>query len=247
MPQISDKLNQISPPAFVSRTYDMVDDPSVDAIVSWSETLLIVIGLSMHINFLRDQKHLLGTIRKEKHVNLVQQQNENNRRIAGVNKKQRLPNLEDSHFTTDFDGQIIEYQPLLNEAAQAMLMQLNFASPSHRLDVDSISVNYIPSPASTQLYNGGTCVTLSEVAPTSGHSLLSVSSGYSEKDLSAAISEIQSSGVVADAFTITTSPLPDTSILDALEEELGLPHMQDMGLENKGIEILGADFMGHGH
>ncbi|KAI3993035.1 hypothetical protein MKX01_009778 [Papaver californicum] len=37
MPQISDKVNQISPPAFVSKTYDMVDYPSIDVIVSWSE------------------------------------------------------------------------------------------------------------------------------------------------------------------------------------------------------------------
>ncbi|KAI3993365.1 hypothetical protein MKX01_010108 [Papaver californicum] len=257
----------------------------------------------MHTDFLRGQKHLLETIRKEKHVEvqrqqqqpqgqsssvggggvesdkhvliqeivklrqqkqstdhqlgqrlqgmeqqqqqmisflakamqspgflaqLVQQQNENNRRIAGAKEKRTLPNLEDGHSTTVFDGHIIKYQPLLNETAQAMLMQLNLASPSHKLDVGSISIDDIPSPSSIQLYNG-------------------ISSGYSGIHPSAVISEIQSSGVVTDAFTTTTSPLPDTSILDALEEELGLPHMQYMGLENKGIEIPGANFVGHGH
>ncbi|KAI3997217.1 hypothetical protein MKX01_009061 [Papaver californicum] len=366
MPQISDKLNQNSPPAFVSKTYDMVDDPSTDAIISWSESnnsfviwqppelardilprffkhnqlcsfarqlnsyvrfrkvdrdrfeyahrfskrSKTVVGdnqegktcqsaeattagqsssvggacvevrkfcLKEEIERLKSDKHVLmqeivklrqqqqstdhqlqtleqrlqGMEQQQQQMisflvkamrspgflaQLVQQQNENNRRIAGVNKKRRLPNLEDGHSTTVSDGQIIKYQPLLNEAAQAMLMQLNLASPSHRLDVDSISIDDIPSPSSTQLYSGSTCVTLSEVAPTSGHSLLSVSSGYSGMRPSAAIFRRLNLLV----------PLPDTSILDALVEELGLPHLQDMGLENEGIEIPGADFVGHG-
>ncbi|KAI3856009.1 hypothetical protein MKW92_026527 [Papaver armeniacum] len=189
---------------------------------------------------------------------LVQQQNGNNRRIAGVNKKRRLPNLEDGHSTTASDGQIIKYQPLLNEAAQAMLMHPNLAaSPSHRLDIDtngdSISIDDISSPSSTQLDSGSATnriagVTLLEVAPTSVHSLLSVPSGCSAISFtfirmrpSAAISEIQSSGDVKDTLT-TTSPLPDMSFLDALEKDL----MQDMELENEGIEIPGADFVAHG-
>ncbi|MCL7030512.1 hypothetical protein MKW94_021986 [Papaver nudicaule] len=390
MPPSSNNLNGISPPPFLSKTYDMVDDPSTDSVVSWSSSNNSFVVWNppefardllpkffKHNNFssfvrqlntygfrkvdpdrwefanegfLRGQKHLLKTISRRKPVNvqpqqqqpqgqsssvgacvevgkfgleeeierlkrdknvlmqelvrlrqqqqstdhqlqtlgqrlqgmeqrqqqmmsflakamqspgflaqLVQQQNENNRRIAGVNKKRRLPkhedNLEDGHSTTAADGQIIKYQPLLNEAAQAMLMQLNLASPSHRLDVDtngdSISIDDIPSPSSTQLDSGSTSnrisgVTLSEVAPTSGHSLLPVSSAYSGMRPSAAISEIQSPSAVTDTVT-TTSSLPDMSILDALEEELTeFPHMHDMGLENEGIEIPGADFADHG-
>ncbi|KAI3855673.1 hypothetical protein MKX03_030530 [Papaver bracteatum] len=391
MPPSSNNLNGNSPPPFLSKTYDMVDDPTTDAVVSWSSSNNSFVVWNppefardllpkffKHNNFssfvrqlntygfrkvdpdrwefanegfLRGQKHLLKTISRRKPVNvqaqqqqpqgqsssvgacvevgkfgleeeierlkrdknvlmqelvrlrqqqqstdhqlqtlgqrlqgmeqrqqqmmsflakamqspgflaqLVQQQNENNRRIAGVNKKRRLPkhedNLEDGHSTTAPDGQIIKYQPLLNEAAQAMLMQLNLASPSHRLDPDtngdSIFIDDIPSPSSTQLDSGSTSnrisgVTLSEVAPTSGHSLLSVSSGYSGMRPSAALSEIQSCGAVTDSVTTTTSPLPDMSILDELEEELTeFPHMQEMGLENDGIEIPGSDFVGHG-
>ncbi|MCL7046973.1 hypothetical protein MKW94_012677 [Papaver nudicaule] len=166
---------------------------------------------------------------------LVQQQNDYSRRIVGVSKKRRLP----THVDNASDGQIIKYQPLLNEAAQAMLMQLNLASPSHRLNVgpnvDSILIDDIPAPSSTQLDSGNRIsgVTLSEVAPTSGHSLLPASSGYLGMRPSAAISEIQSSGVETDRLTTTTSPWPGMSKLAALEEEL----MQDMGLENEGIEI----------
>ncbi|MCL7043056.1 hypothetical protein MKW94_023440 [Papaver nudicaule] len=224
---------------------------------------------------------------------LVQQQNVSNRRIAGVvNKKRRLPMLEDNLegcYSSASDGQIIKYQLLLNEAAQAMLMQLNLASPSrlvdvdangdsisvedmpspsHRLDAgtngnsisiedipspshildactngDSISFDDIPSPSNTPLDSTSTSnwisgVTLSEVAPTSGHSLLSVSSTYSGMRPSAAISGIQSSAVVTDTVT---SPLPDISI--ALEEEpTEFPQMQDIRLENQDTEIPGADF-----
>ncbi|KAI3893579.1 hypothetical protein MKW92_052249 [Papaver armeniacum] len=393
MPQISDKLNRNSPIEFVSKTYDIVDDPTTDAIISWTESNnsfviwqpselekhilrmrfkhknlssfvrqlnnYVSLFLSFlfppgskkvdhdrceyaHTDFLRGQKHLLTRIRKQESgkvqkqqeqpqgqsssvsacvevgkfgleeeierlnrdknvlmqevvrlrqqqqstdlqlqtlgqrlqgmeqqqqqmmslfakamqspgflAQLVQQQNGNNRRIAGVNKKRRLPNLEDGHSTTASDGQIIKYQPLLNEAAQAMLMHPNLAaSPSHRLDIDtngdSISIDDISSPSSTQLDSGSATnriagVTLLEVAPTSVHSLLSVPSGCSGMRPSAAISEIQSSGDVKDTLT-TTSPLPDMSFLDALEKDL----MQDMELENEGIEIPGADFVAHG-
>ncbi|KAI3969792.1 hypothetical protein MKW92_015877 [Papaver armeniacum] len=383
VPPISDKLNRNSQFEFVSKTYDLVDDPSTDDLISWSPSnnsfvvwqpdalaknilpkyfkltqftsfnrQLNFYGFRKinrdrweyaHRDFLRGQKHLLkrirkkesGKVKKQQHqpqgqsssvsacvevgkfgleeeidrlkrdknvlmqevvklrqqqqstdlqlqtlgqrlqgmelqqqqmmsffvkavqspgflAQLVQQQNGNNRRIAGVNKKRRLPNLEDGHSTPASDGQIIKYQPILNEATQAMLMEPNLASPSHRLDVDtngdSISIDDIPSPSNTQLDSGSTSnlisdVTLLEVAPTSGHSLLSVPSGYSGMRPSV---EIQCSGDVTDALTTTTttttSPLPDMSFFDALEKDL----MQDMGLENEGTEIPGAGFVGHG-
>ncbi|KAI3865533.1 hypothetical protein MKX03_019685 [Papaver bracteatum] len=379
VPPISDKLNRNSQLEFVTKTYDIVDDPSTDDLISWSPSNNSFViwqpdALAKHIlpkffkltqftsfsrqlnlygfrkihrdrweyahkDFLRGQKHLLKRIRKQESgkvkkqqqqppgqsssvgacvevgkfgleeeieilkrdknvlmqevvrlrqqqqstdlqlqtlgqrlqgmelqqqqmmsffvkavqspsflAQLVQQQNGNNRRIAGVNKKRRLPNLQDGHSTTATDGQIIKYQPLLNEAAQAMLLtQPNLASPSHRLDVDtnedSFSIDDIPSPSGSQLDSESTSNriaggTLLEVAPTSGHSLLSVPSGYSGLHPS----EIQSSGDVTDTLTITTSPLPDISFFDALEKDL----MQDMGLENEGTEIPGADFVAHG-
>ncbi|OVA02884.1 Heat shock factor (HSF)-type [Macleaya cordata] len=374
MPSSNPNVN--SPPPFLSKTYDMVDDPSTDAVVSWSPSNNSFVVWNppefardllpkyfKHNNFssfvrqlntygfrkvdpdrwefanegfLRGQKHLLKTINRRKpasvHSNqqqpqgqsasvgacvevgkfgleeeierlkrdknvlmqelvrlrqqqqttdhqlqtlgqrlqgmeqrqqqmmsflakamqspgflaqLVQQQNENNRRIAGVNKKRRLPKhedtLEDGHSSTAPDGQIIKYQPLMNEAAQAMLMQLKLATP-HRLDTDTnpdtFLIDDVSSPSSA-LDSGSTSnrmsgVTLSEVPPTSGQSYIPLSSGFP----SAAISEIQSSsGLVTD--TVTTTPLPDLSLLAELQEETitsEFPQMQEMVLESNGID-----------
>ncbi|KAG0494124.1 hypothetical protein HPP92_005118 [Vanilla planifolia] len=54
------------------------------------------------------------------------QQNENNRRIVEVSKKRRLPKEENKlgENNSSSDGQIIKYQPLMTEAAKAMLMQI---------------------------------------------------------------------------------------------------------------------------
>jgi heat shock transcription factor len=68
------------------------------------------------------------------------QQNENSRRrIVAANKKRRLPKqdqgLMDSAESVSLDGQIIKYQPLINEAAKAMLRKiLQQESSSHRFE-----------------------------------------------------------------------------------------------------------------
>ncbi|CAJ1941910.1 unnamed protein product [Sphenostylis stenocarpa] len=55
-----------------------------------------------------------------------QQQNENNRRITEANKKRRLKQegISETEQTATSDGQIVKYQPLINEAAKAMLRQI---------------------------------------------------------------------------------------------------------------------------
>lgn len=145
------------------------------------------------------------------------QQNDSNRRIAGVNKKRRLPKHENSdgaHATTS-DGQIVKYQPLMNEAAKAMLMQIlkidNVPSPSDVMD----------SGSSSSRTSG---VTLAEVPPTSGLPYLPVASGFSGTRPSAAISEIQSA-VATDMAT--TSQLPDISTLSGVQEPF-TPSQADM-------------------
>lgn len=65
----------------------------------------------------------------------MQQPNDSNRRIAEGNKKRRLKQddvADDS--VSPSDGQIIKYQPLLNEAAKAMLRQLMKLDSSPRLE-----------------------------------------------------------------------------------------------------------------
>ncbi|KAJ4802768.1 Heat shock factor [Rhynchospora pubera] len=54
------------------------------------------------------------------------QQNDPNRRITVSSKKRRLPKQGDANETASgsSDGQIIKYQPLINEAAKAMLMKI---------------------------------------------------------------------------------------------------------------------------
>ncbi|XP_058084885.1 heat stress transcription factor A-1 [Magnolia sinica] len=367
--------NANAPPPFLSKTYDMVDDPSTDAIVSWSAgnnsfvvwdppefQKVLLPKYFKHNNFssfvrqlntygfrkvdpdrwefanegfLRGQKHLLKTIsrRKPSHVHsqpqqpqgqnasvgacvevgkfgleeeverlkrdknvlmqelvrlrqqqqttdhqlqtLVQrlqgmeqrqqqmmsflakamqspgflaqlvQQNDSNRRIAGVNKKRRLPKQEDGSEGEENasapDGQIIKYQPLMNEAAKAMLMQILKTSASPRRETsnnsDSFLINNVPSQ-SESLGNGGSSsrisgVTLAEVPPPSGIPYLPSTSGFPSIRPSAAISEIQSSSNVSEM--VTTAPMPDMCVLSGVQEsiappstDIGIPDFPDM-------------------
>ncbi|KAK9272376.1 hypothetical protein L1049_002747 [Liquidambar formosana] len=138
---------------------------------------------------------------------LVQQQNESNRRIGGANKKRRLPKQEEEnsgseHSAAVLNGRIVKYQPLINEAAKAMLRQILKINASPRLDPsinnpDAFLIDDVPSP-SNALDSGSSSsrisgVTLSEVQPTSGQSFLLAESGFPVSCASAAISDIQSS------------------------------------------------------
>ncbi|KAF5202356.1 Heat stress transcription factor a-1 [Thalictrum thalictroides] len=170
---------------------------------------------------------------------LVQQQNESSRRIAGVNKKRRLPKQEQSpenRRATAPDGQIVKYQPLMNEAAKAMLRQiLKYDSPP-RLDTDSNSDNLLIDDvsSSSSASDGGIpssriCgVTLSEVSPTSGPSYLPVSSGFPAMRPSAAIAEIQSSPSLVSDMISTTAPMDDMSVLVGMLEGTASPNQSDM-------------------
>ncbi|KAL0282172.1 UNVERIFIED_CONTAM: Heat stress transcription factor A-1 [Sesamum angustifolium] len=269
-----------SPPPFLSKTYDMVDDPATDAVVSWSRSNNSFVVWNVpefardllpkyfkHNNFssfvrqlntygfrkvdpdrwefanegfLRGQKHLLKSINRRKasqaqvqqqpaqiHTSsvgscievgkfgieeevesvfmmeqrqqqmmsflakavqspdfvaqLVHQQNEGNRHISGSNKKRRLPNQDEENLANKFgiaspNGQIVKYQPLMNEAAKAMVSQILKMNTSGRLESKMSSPNsfLIDSlhPPSSVLDSGSSSnrvsgVTLSEVFPTS--------------------------------------------------------------------------------
>ncbi|KAF9624329.1 hypothetical protein IFM89_009612 [Coptis chinensis] len=190
---------------------------------------------------------------------LVQQQNESNRRIAGVNKKRRLPRQEhgpeDKHATAP-DGQIVKYQPLMNEAAKAMLRQILNTPPKLETDnnPDDFLLDDVSSASSAS--DGGiplsrtSGVTLSEVPPTPGNLYLPVSSGFSALCPPGAIAEIQSCpSLGSDMVTnTTTSPMHDMSmagILDAAATQqasgmaiLGFPQVQGIVPENN-VDISG--------
>ncbi|URD97708.1 heat stress transcription factor [Musa troglodytarum] len=122
------------------------------------------------------------------------QQNDSNRRIVGVSKKRRLPrqgNKVDGESAVH-DGQIIKYQPLINEAAKAMLMQI---------------LKFDTSPRSSLKRISG--VTLSEVPTSTGFPSLPTNSGYSTMP-SSVPSDVQSSSVVADMVATTEMPNMNT-------------------------------------
>ncbi|XP_042450820.1 heat stress transcription factor A-1-like isoform X1 [Zingiber officinale] len=324
-----------SPPPFLSKTYEMVDDPATDAIVSWGPAnnsfvvwntaefaRVLLPKLFKHNNFssfvrqlntygfrkvdpdrwefanegfLRGQKHLLKTISRRKSsqshnqqqqpqtqntievgkfgleeeierlkrdknvlmqelVRLRQQQqstdqqlntlgqhlqgmehrqqqmmsflakamqspgflaqfvsqNDNNRRIVGVNKKRRLPRQGKLDGQSDVkDGQIVKYQPLINAAAKAMVMQILKFDKSPRSESFGNTPNYLienfssppegfNSRSSVKRITGVTLsevpgVTLSEAPTNSCDSSLPTTSGYPATSSLAMPSDIHSS------------------------------------------------------
>lgn len=164
----------------------------------------------------------------------VQQQNESNRRITEANKKRRLrqEGLAESEISAASDGQIVKYQPQMNEAAKAMLRQIMKVDASSGMDSfnsnpdsfligdGSSSSTAIDGRSSSSRVSG---VTLQEVLPTSGQtSSVPVSSGVP----AAAISEIQSSLQPLTSETVTTAPFPDISSLVGAQDAPSLPISQ---------------------
>nr|XP_029116557.1 heat stress transcription factor A-1 isoform X2 [Elaeis guineensis] len=156
------------------------------------------------------------------------QQNDNNRRIAGVNKKRRSP-AQDNKLdgeSTSSDGQIIKYRPLMNEAAKAMLMQILKHDASPRLESLGNSENFLVENLASllQAFDGRTSssrnsgVTLSEVPTISGTPYLPPSSRCSAISSSSVPSEIQSAATVADM--VSTAELPNMSILSRVPEAI---------------------------
>ncbi|KAK9275531.1 hypothetical protein L1049_022798 [Liquidambar formosana] len=161
----------------------------------------------------------------------VQQQTESNRRITEANKKRRLKREdiipEGECSAAPPDGQIVKYQPPMNEATKAMLRHIMKVDASPQLesmdnnhdsfligDVSSSS-NAIDSGSSTSRISG---VTLQEVPPTSGQSYLPAASGISGRGPIAALSEIQSSPVGASSEIGTTAQFPDITALVGAQE-----------------------------
>ncbi|XP_022746200.1 heat stress transcription factor A-1e-like [Durio zibethinus] len=122
---------------------------------------------------------------------LVQQQNESNTRLTGGNKKRRLSRQDEENLTGERgaisrNGQIVKFQPSLNEAAKAMLHQILKMNMSPRLEpsinnpdafmIDGATPsNALDSWSSSNWVSG---VTLSEVPPASGQSYLEAESCF---------------------------------------------------------------------
>jgi len=170
------------------------------------------------------------------------QQNENNCHIAGVKKKRRLPRQESSSLeekSASPDGQIIKYQPLMNDSTTSMLAQMLNFDPSSRLEEplnnsDSLLVDNFPSPpealnlSSSMDQNCGD--TLAEVPQNPEvPPFMPVSSGFSTAcSSSAASDEIQSAEGVADMTM--AGVLQDISMLSPVPVAIPceFPEMQGM-------------------
>ncbi|KAK1272700.1 Heat stress transcription factor A-1 [Acorus gramineus] len=181
-------------------------------------------------------------------------QNDSNRRIAGVNKKRRLPKHEDNNLEGQGspDGQIIKYQPsmtdAMQEAAKSMMMQILKYDSSPRLDspsnTENLLIDNVPSTSDalgSGISNRNSGVTLSEVTQSTSLPYLS------SIRPSAAISEIQSPAEFVD--TSTTSELPGLGILDEVPEAISctddivipdLPDLQAIMPECDPINVIGA-------
>ncbi|KAK3029884.1 hypothetical protein RJ639_038507 [Escallonia herrerae] len=164
----------------------------------------------------------------------VQQQNENTRRITEGNKKRRLKQdgvvSDDHHSVGAADGQIVKYQPLMNEAAKAMLRQIMKLETTSRLenfnnnDADSFILSNLSS-----LTNARTSgVTLQEVPPTSVHSYF---------PSLASMSEIGSLPVDANSEVVSTTrytnPLagvaPELPSVSLPATDVGMPELSQLG------------------
>ncbi|GAB4826435.1 Heat shock factor protein 3 [Ancistrocladus abbreviatus] len=133
---------------------------------------------------------------------IVPQQNEGGRHITGISNKRRLPKHEEENIGiingATFDGQIVKFQPLINEAAKSMLRQILTLNSSSGLD-QSISdsnaflIDVVPSNSSAvdgrSSTSRTTAVTLSEVPPTSGQFCFPAETGFSINNPSIAASD----------------------------------------------------------
>ncbi|EEF34721.1 Heat shock factor protein HSF8, putative [Ricinus communis] len=158
----------------------------------------------------------------------VQQQNESNRRITEANKKRRLKQdgIPENESSTSPDGQIVKYQPLVNEAAKAILRQImksNAEATSYNNGLEGFLIGS-DSPTSSRMESGGSSnrisgVTLQEVPPTSGQSTyLPAASGQTAHGPTTSISEMKSSLCIDGSKKLTASQFPDISALVGSEE-----------------------------
>lgn len=139
----------------------------------------------------------------------MQQPNDTNQRMMQTNKKRRLKQEDGIPEDNSSDGQIVKYQPKMNEAAQAMLRQIIKMNSSPRLE------NFENSPDSF-LISDGECgssvkhasgVTLQDVTPIHGPTFVPSES----QSPSIGTSNIQLPGG-SPVIRGETLPLPDAII-----------------------------------
>ncbi|KAK7317805.1 hypothetical protein RJT34_02350 [Clitoria ternatea] len=174
----------------------------------------------------------------------VQQQSDSNRRITEANKKRRLKpeGIGEMGNTAASDGQIVKYQPLINEAAKAMLRQIMKPDTSRVESFSNNPDNYLigdHSSSSNAMDRGNSFsrtsgVTLQEVPPTTVQSchVPSATGTQGHAPSTAGKSEILSSPHVAACQEVTKTQYPniepDTHSMSVSQADEIIPDLSPM-------------------
>ncbi|GFZ00799.1 heat shock transcription factor A1D [Actinidia rufa] len=174
------------------------------------------------------QQQMMSFLAKAVHspgflAQFVNQQNESNKHITEGNKKRRLKQegVSDDHSVGHAGGQIVKYQPMMNEAAKAMLRDASTWLENNNNNYDSFLISNVSSPNTLDCGSSSTCtsgVTLQEVSPSSGHSYLPATAGISGQGPSAASSEIHSSPLAANSEMVAAIPFSSVNPLVGAQE-----------------------------
>ncbi|PHT46380.1 hypothetical protein CQW23_15538 [Capsicum baccatum] len=171
---------------------------------------------------------------------LFHQQNESKRFITGMNKKRRFPSQEEENYAGKqvsplHNRQIVRYQPLLNEAAKALLQKLLKTNTSGWLETKvknthGFLTNHSRSFENT-LETGGISPHISGVTlpqlPTSSPSHLMSDSGF--------------------PFNSTLSVIPEIQYSPSLVPgEAKVPQFPELNALNSQIDHVNPEFLGHG-
>lgn len=173
-------------------------------------------------------------------ADLVHQQNEGKRLITGMNKKRRFPNQEEENYAGKqvsplHDRQIVRYQPLMNEAAKALLQKILKTNTSGRLETKVKNTHGFLTNRSRSFENtleaGGISphisgVTLSQL-PTSSQSHLVSDSAFPFNSSLSVFPEIQ------------YSP-------NLVPGEAKVPQFPELNALNSQTDQVNPEFSGHG-
>ncbi|KAL3497879.1 hypothetical protein ACH5RR_040611 [Cinchona calisaya] len=185
----------------------------------------------------------------------VQQQSDSGRRITEGSKKRRLKQdglSDDQSVVGPTDGQIVKYQPMMNEAAKAMLRRLMKLDSSPRLEnFSNSSDNFLLSDGSSSSMamdcgsssNIVSGVTLQEVLPTNVRPFMPAASSVIGQSSSAAISDSQSSslGAASDINPMVGAEAVHPSTLSPADMIIPeLSQLQEIGPESN-VDIVGTE------
>ncbi|XP_057758430.1 heat shock factor protein HSF8-like [Arachis stenosperma] len=159
----------------------------------------------------------------------VQHQSENNRRITEVNKKRRLrpEGISETEPATVPAGQIVKYQPMMNDLAKSMLKQIIKWDASHVDALSKNSDNYlIADDTMTSTWPSGSGVTLQEVSPASLQSSHTPAATGTQGHIpSAAIPDIPSLPQVAAPEKVTKDGSSGAPPIHASQADVIMPDL----------------------